>query len=66
MFICQLVVGVIVATCSHDWEKHAVADWVAVVFVWLCKLESYLVILILLLMAGLKQILPILRTGLAL
>lgn len=35
MFICQLVVGVIVATCSHDWEKHAVAGWVAVVFVWL-------------------------------
>ena len=40
MFICQLVVGVIVATCSHDWDKHAVAGWVAVVFVWLCKFES--------------------------
>ena len=39
MFICQLVVGVIVATCSHDWDKHAVAGWVAVVFVWRCKLE---------------------------
>lgn len=40
MFICQLVVGVIVATCSHDWDKHAVAGWVAVVFVWLCKSKS--------------------------
>jgi len=40
MFICQLVVGVIVATCSHDWDKHAVAGWVAVVFVWLCKFKS--------------------------
>ena len=40
MFICQLVVGVIVATCSHDWDKHAVAGWVAVVFVWLCKFET--------------------------
>lgn len=39
MFVCQLVVGVIVATCSHDWDKHAVAGWVAVVFVWLCKFE---------------------------
>lgn len=37
MFICQLVVGIIVAVCSHDWDKHAVAGWVAVVFVWLCK-----------------------------
>lgn len=65
MFICQLVVGVIVATCSHDWEKHAVAGWVAVVFVWLCKLDSYLIILLLLLMTGLKQTLPTLRTALA-
>lgn len=35
MCICQVVVGVIVAKCSHDWETHAVAGWVAVVFVWL-------------------------------
>lgn len=35
MCICQVVVGVIVATCAQDWEKHAVAGWVAVVFVWL-------------------------------
>jgi hypothetical protein len=41
MFICQLVVGIIVATCSHDWDKHAVAGWVAVVFVWLCKFQSH-------------------------
>jgi hypothetical protein len=40
MFICQLVVGIIVATCSHDWDKHAIAGWVAVVFVWLCKLNN--------------------------
>jgi hypothetical protein len=40
MFICQLVVGIIVATCSHDWDKHAVAGWVAVVFVWLCELNN--------------------------
>ena len=37
MFLGQLVVGIIVATCSHDWDKHAVAGWVAVVFVWLCE-----------------------------
>jgi uncharacterized MAPEG superfamily protein len=35
MFICQVVVGVIVLTCSHDWQAHAAAGWVAVVFVWL-------------------------------
>lgn len=41
MFICQLVVGIIVATCSHDWAKHVVPGWVAVVFVWLCKFEHH-------------------------
>lgn len=35
MCICQIVVGVIVATCSGDWKAHAAAGWVAVVFVWL-------------------------------
>ncbi|KAK5122853.1 hypothetical protein LTR85_003768 [Meristemomyces frigidus] len=35
MCICQIVVGIIVATCSHDWKANAAAGWVAVVFVWL-------------------------------
>jgi hypothetical protein len=35
MFICQTIIGVIVLTCSHDWEAHAAAGWAAVVFVWL-------------------------------
>ncbi|KAI5357700.1 Putative major facilitator, sugar transporter, major facilitator superfamily [Septoria linicola] len=35
MFFCQLSVGIIVATCGHDWPGHVAAGWVAVVFVWL-------------------------------
>lgn len=35
MCICQLIVGIMVAKYSGDWEAHAVAGWVAVVFVWL-------------------------------
>lgn len=30
MCICHIIIGVIVATCSHDWTAHAVAGWVAV------------------------------------
>ena len=66
MFICQLVVGIIVATCSHDWEKHAVAGWVAVVFVWLCKFELHMDGLIHAFGADLQQISPTLLTVLAL
>ncbi|KAF8850764.1 general substrate transporter [Acephala macrosclerotiorum] len=35
MEICELVIGVIVATCGHDWAAHSAAGWAAVVFVWL-------------------------------
>lgn len=35
MAICQLVIGVIVATCAHDWSQYVAAGWTAVVFVWL-------------------------------
>ncbi|PQE22199.1 Quinate permease protein [Rutstroemia sp. NJR-2017a WRK4] len=35
MAICELIIGIIVAKCSHDWTQNAVAGWVAVVFVWL-------------------------------
>ncbi|OCL05260.1 quinate permease [Glonium stellatum] len=35
MCICQVVVGVIVATCSSNWSAHAAAGWAAVVFVWI-------------------------------
>lgn len=66
MFICQLVVGVIVATCSHDWDKHAVAGWVAVVFVWLCKFKIHIEFLIYVLKADLQQILPTSPTELGL
>lgn len=34
MFIAQLIVGVIVATCSHDWAQHSAAGWAAVVMIW--------------------------------
>lgn len=30
MACCHLVVGIIVATCSHDWKAHVAAGWVAV------------------------------------
>ena len=30
MALCHIVVGVIVATCSHDWKAHVAAGWVAV------------------------------------
>jgi hypothetical protein len=26
----ELVIGVIVATCGHDWLKHVAAGWAAV------------------------------------
>ncbi|KAH6680807.1 quinate permease [Halenospora varia] len=35
MACCELIIGVIVATCGHDWTTHAAAGWTAVVFVWL-------------------------------
>ncbi|KAK3615934.1 hypothetical protein LTR56_026299 [Elasticomyces elasticus] len=35
MFFCQMSVGIIVATCGHNWPNHVAAGWVAVVFVWL-------------------------------
>ncbi|CZR67016.1 related to quinate transport protein [Phialocephala subalpina] len=35
MAICELIIGVIVATCGHDWASHSAAGWAAVVFVWL-------------------------------
>ncbi|KAE9363807.1 general substrate transporter [Stipitochalara longipes BDJ] len=35
MCICEIIIGVIVATCGHDWSTHAAAGWAAVVFVWL-------------------------------
>lgn len=34
MFLSQLIIGVIVATCQHDWTKHEAAGWGAVVMVW--------------------------------
>jgi MFS family permease len=30
MAICETIIGVIVATCGHDWAKHAAAGWAAV------------------------------------
>ena len=30
MALCHITVGVIVATCSHDWKAHVAAGWVAV------------------------------------
>lgn len=35
MFLCQVITGVIVAKCSHDWNAHAAAGWGAVVMIWL-------------------------------
>ncbi|KAF2161428.1 hypothetical protein M409DRAFT_69778 [Zasmidium cellare ATCC 36951] len=34
MFISQVVVGVIVATCSNDWAAHRAAGWGAVALIW--------------------------------
>lgn len=30
MSICELVIGIIVATCGHDWKEHSAAGWTAV------------------------------------
>ena len=30
MCICELIIGVIVATCGHDWKEHSAAGWTAV------------------------------------
>jgi MFS family permease len=30
MFLCQLIVGIIVAKCQHDWTAHRAAGWAAV------------------------------------
>jgi hypothetical protein len=30
MATCELIIGVIVATCGHDWLKHVAAGWAAV------------------------------------
>lgn len=30
MCICELIIGVIVATCGHDWKEHSAAGWAAV------------------------------------
>jgi len=30
MCICEMVIGIIVATCGSDWTKHVAAGWVAV------------------------------------
>jgi MFS family permease len=35
MFLCQVITGVIVAKCQHDWNAHVAAGWVAVVMIWL-------------------------------
>ncbi|KAK7522307.1 quinate permease [Phyllosticta citriasiana] len=35
MCICQVIVGVIIATCGQDWLAHKAAGWAAVVFVWI-------------------------------
>lgn len=35
MTICQVIVGVIIATCGQDWLTHKAAGWAAVVFVWI-------------------------------
>lgn len=35
MFISMVIAGVIVAKFSYDWAAHAVAGWVAVVFIWI-------------------------------
>lgn len=35
MFVCQVSIGIIVATCASAWKEHAVAGWIAVVMVWL-------------------------------
>jgi sugar porter (SP) family MFS transporter len=30
MCVCEIIIGVIVATCGHDWKAHSVAGWTAV------------------------------------
>ncbi|KAK8255562.1 quinate permease [Phyllosticta capitalensis] len=35
MTVCQVIVGVIIATCGQDWLAHKAAGWAAVVFVWI-------------------------------
>ena len=35
MFLCQVIVGVIVATCQSDWDAHRGPGWAAVVMIWL-------------------------------
>jgi hypothetical protein len=30
MFLCQLVIGIIVAKCQDDWKAHQAAGWAAV------------------------------------
>lgn len=35
MFCCQVIVGVIVATCASNWTEHKAAGWAAVVMIWL-------------------------------
>lgn len=35
MFLCQLIIGIIVAKCQGDWQSHKAAGWGAVVMVWL-------------------------------
>ncbi|KAF2164349.1 hypothetical protein M409DRAFT_67880 [Zasmidium cellare ATCC 36951] len=35
MCVCQIIVGVIVATCGKDWAAYPAGGWAAVVFVWL-------------------------------
>jgi hypothetical protein len=30
MCICEIIIGVIVATCASDWTAHAAAGWTAV------------------------------------
>ncbi len=30
MCICELIIGILVATCGHDWTAHAAAGWAAV------------------------------------
>ncbi|KAK4899543.1 hypothetical protein LTR27_003276 [Elasticomyces elasticus] len=34
MFIAQVICGVIVATCAHDWDAHKAAGWAAVAMIW--------------------------------
>lgn len=30
MFFCQLIIGIIVAKCQHDWNAHKASGWAAV------------------------------------